>query len=93
MLDLIRRKAYIKFELKRSVLMSLLKSPTLPFYKRQLVSYRKVSLPRKSSIVQTVNRCHQTGRKYSTLKKYGLSRFALRVKTYEGALPGLRRYS
>ena len=93
MLDLVRRKAYIKFELKRAALCSLMRTPTLPFYKRQLASYRKVSLPRRSSVIQIVNRCHQTGRKYSTLKKYRLSRFALRTKVYEGSLPGMRRDS
>lgn len=58
-----------------------------------LAMYRKSFIPRNASVTRLVNRCTTTGRKYSTLKKFQLSRFAIRFDSYEGFLPGLRRHS
>lgn len=84
---------YIKFELKNFLLKSSLKTPYVIPLHANLAVYRKSSIPRSSSITRIVNRCIYTGRKYSTIKKFQLSRFAIRFNSYEGLLPGLRRHS
>ena len=64
-----------------------------PLSNRYLAMYRRTSLPRNSSVTRIVNRCIYTGRKYSTLRKYQMSRFAMRFQSYSGVLPGVRRHS
>ena len=92
-LDHTRRRAHIKFEIKNKALQSLLKSSALSLSQRHLAAYRKSTLPRASSITRVVNRCTQTGRKYSVIRRFQLSRFAFRSNSYEGFLPGVRRHS
>lgn len=92
-LDQIRRKNYIKFEVKRKLLQSASGTNSLSVATRYLACYKKSSIPRSSSLTRVVNRCVYTGRKYSTLHKFQMSRFVLRVKAYEGLIPGLRRSS
>ena len=92
-LDKIRRKSFIKFELKKTLLKSIENTTDLSLSQKHLASYKKVLLPRSSSITRMVNRCTVSGRKYSTLKKYELSRFNFRHHSNEGFLPGLRRHS
>ena len=93
MLDHIRRRNHIKFELKNRLIRSILKTPSLTFAQRHLAIYAKSSIPRSSSITRISNRCVYTGRKFSVLRKFQMSRFALRDKAYDGYLPGLRRHS
>jgi len=92
-LDNTRRRNHIKFELKNTLLKSLFKTQTLNLSQQHLASYRKSSIPRSSSVTRIVNRCVYTGRKYSTIRKFQMSRFSTRFNSYEGLLPGVRRHS
>ena len=84
---------FVKFELKNKILNSVVKSNYVMTSHKHLALYRLSSLPRSSSISRVVNRCIYTGRKYSTIKRYQLSRFAIRLNSNEGLLPGMRRHS
>jgi ribosomal protein S14 len=88
-----RRKIYVKYELKNKLFKSILKNRTVPLANRYAASYRRSTLPRKSSITKLVNRCIQTGRQYTVIHKVRLSRFPFRVQSYNGVLPGVRRHS
>ena len=92
-LDNIRRRNYIKFEIKSQLIRSLKKTSDLQLTQKCLLIYKQSSIPRASSITRVVNRCVNTGRKYSTLRKFKLSRFSFRTNSYEGLLPGVRRNS
>lgn len=93
LLDINRRKAHVKYELKNKLFNSILKNKTVPFANRYAALYRRSTLPRKSSITKMVNRCIQSGRQYSIIHKVRLSRFQFRVQAYNGVLPGVRRDS
>ena len=92
-LDNIRRQNHVKFELKNLLIKGVLLTPNLEFSRRHLAMYRKSSIPRAASIGRVVNRCVYTGRKYSTIRRFQMSRFAIRFHSYEGFMPGLRRHS
>lgn len=93
LLDNHRRKLYVKFELKNKLFKSIIKNHTIPLSHRYLASFHKSNLPRSSSIVKQCNRCVQTGRSYSVLRKTQSSRFHFRFESYKGLLPGVRRHS
>ena len=92
-LDNMRRHNYIKFELKGRLIKSILKTPQSYSSEKYLAMYRKSAIPRDAAISRVVNRCVYTGRKYSTIKRFQMSRFAIRFHSYEGCMPGLRRHS
>lgn len=92
-LDMHRRKAYVKFELKNRLFKSILKNKKINLSNRYVAAFRRSHLPRLSSITKLVNRCTITGRQFSILKKTQLSRFTFRTQSYDGILPGVRRNS
>jgi hypothetical protein len=60
--DILRRKIFLKFELKRKILNSIEKNILITNSQRYLALYFKSDILRKSSVVQQVNRCFITGR-------------------------------
>ncbi|MBT4761510.1 MAG: 30S ribosomal protein S14 [Bdellovibrionaceae bacterium] len=50
-------------------------------------------LPRDTSIHRVVNRCYLTGRTRGHLRKFGLSRIAVRELANMGQLPGVTKSS
>lgn len=51
------------------------------------------TLPRDSSLSRQRNRCRQTGRPHSFLRKFGLSRIKVREAAMRGEIPGLGKSS
>ncbi len=51
------------------------------------------SLPKDSSYIRSRNRCNITGRSYSYIRKFGLSRIKFREFASKGYIPGLRKSS
>ncbi|MCR3755458.1 MAG: 30S ribosomal subunit protein S14 [Sodalis sp. Psp] len=51
------------------------------------------TLPRDSSPSRQRNRCRQTGRPHSFLRKFGLSRIKVREAAMRGEIPGLGKAS
>ena len=50
-------------------------------------------LPRDASPIRVRNRCSQTGRSRGYLRKFGVSRIALRELALEGQIPGVVKSS
>ena len=50
-------------------------------------------MPRDASAVRVRNRCSQTGRPRGYLRKFGVSRIALRELALEGQIPGVVKSS
>jgi len=62
MLDNFRRKLFLKNELKKIILKSLIKNTKLPLSYRYFALYNKSKLMRLSSVTQQKNKCVETGR-------------------------------
>ena len=54
---------------------------------------RLQKMPRDGSPIRVRNRCSQTGRSRGYLRKFGLSRIALRELAIEGQIPGVVKSS
>lgn len=93
MLDNFRRKLFLKTELKKIILKSIIKNNNLPLSYRYFALYNKSKLLRLSSITQQKNKCVKTGRVWSTVKMANYSRFLFRTESGKGNLPGFRRAS
>ena len=60
--DIYRRKLFLKNELKKIILKSLIKNKNLPTFYRYFAFYNKSKLYRFSSLIQQKNKCVETGR-------------------------------
>jgi len=92
-LDKLKRKFFLKHEMKKFILKSILKNSKLPLTYRYLSFYIKIQTPRWSNFSQITNRCVKTGRSMSVTKYARYSRFVLRTEIYNGNLPGFKRAS
>lgn len=92
-LDNFRRKLFLKTELKKLILKSIIKNTTLPLTYRYFALYNKSKLLRISSITQQKNKCVKTGRIWYKVKLVKYSRFLFRTESNNGNLPGFRRAS
>lgn len=93
MLDNYKRKLFLKFELKRLLLNSIMKNSNVLWTHRYYALYKKSKLVRLSSIIQHKNRCVRTGRRWSVVKLTKYSRFVFRNEMMNGHLPGFQRAS
>lgn len=93
MVDNFRRKLFLKNELKKFILKSLIKNNNVPLTYRYFALYNKSKLARASSLTQHKNKCVRTGRVWSTVKNVNYSRFLFRTESNKGNLPGFRRAS
>lgn len=91
--DNLTRQLYIKNEIKKKILNSLLKNSYLPISYRYLISYFKLKSLRKTNYIQQNNRCVETGRIWAVSKFSFYSRFVFRTSSYKGNLPGFKRAS
>ena len=92
-LDNLRRKLFVKNELKKILLKSIIKNTKLPLSYRYFALYNKSKLLRFSSITQQKNKCVINVRTWSTVKLTRYSRFLFRTESNKGNLPGFRRAS
>ena len=65
----------------------------LPEGARDLASLKLQKMPRNGSPYRVVNRCMLTGRPRGFLRKFGLSRLAVRELALSGKLPGVTKAS
>lgn len=61
-MDNLKRQLFLKQEIKKKILDSLIKNSYLPLSYRYLAFYNKVKINRRASINQQINRCVATGR-------------------------------
>ena len=65
----------------------------LPEEARELARLKLQKMPRDGSPSRVVNRCLLTGRPRGFLRKFGLSRLAVRELALSGKLPGVTKAS
>lgn len=93
LLDNYRRKLFLKNEIKKKILLGLIKNQNLPIIYRHLALWNKSKLMRSSSFTQQQNRCTKTGRIWSVVKLTRYSRFMFRTESHKGNIPGFSRAS
>lgn len=92
-LDSIKRKLFLKNQIKKILLKSIICNKNLPLSSRYLGYFEKIKEKRWTTLIRQRNRCTVTGRVHAVNSKTGYSRFVFRTETYKGNLPGFRRAS
>lgn len=88
-----RKKMVARYAEKRKALKKIINNPDSTPEEIDEAVIRLQKLPRDASPVRVVNRCSQTGRPRGYLRKFGISRVALRELALEGQIPGVVKSS
>ena len=96
--SLIKRNARIikissSCKAKRDKLKKIIKDLNVPFNERLLAQIKLSEMVRDASKVRVRNRCALTGRPRGNLRKFGISRIAVRELASWGQIPGLIKSS
>ncbi|MEO6589359.1 MAG: 30S ribosomal protein S14 [Pyrinomonadaceae bacterium] len=88
-----RKKTVAKFAERRAELKNIINSPKSSIEQVDEAVIKLQKMPRDASPVRVRNRCSQTGRARGYLRKFGVSRIALRELALEGQIPGVVKSS
>ena len=88
-----RKKTVANYAERRLALKKIINSPesSIEQVDEAVVGLQK--LPRNASPIRVRNRCSQTGRTRGYLRKFGMSRIALRELALQGQIPGVTKSS
>ncbi|MFM2200306.1 MAG: 30S ribosomal protein S14 [Rickettsiales bacterium] len=78
---------------KRKKLKEIISNNTLSFSDRLTAQIKLSQMPRDGAKIRVRNRCALTGRPRGNLRKFGLSRIAIRELVSWGQIPGLIKSS
>jgi len=93
MVDNYKRQIFIKNEIKKSILKSVILNRNTSMHRRYLANFYLTRFPKISSRCYNVNRCVVSGRSTGINRKTSFSRFIFRTSAYSSLLPGFRRAS
>ena len=88
-----RKKAVATYAAKRAALKKIVKHPGSTPEQVEEAQGRLQKMPRNASPVRVRNRCSQTGRARGYLRKFGVSRIAMRELSLMGQIPGVVKSS
>ncbi|MGI8544160.1 MAG: 30S ribosomal protein S14 [Aridibacter sp.] len=88
-----RIKMVAKYAVKRKALKKVINNPESTPEEVDNAVIKLQKLPRDASPIRVVNRCSQTGRPRGYLRKFGVSRIALRELALQGQIPGVVKSS
>lgn len=88
-----RKKMVAKYAAKREALKKIINNPESTPEEVDKAVIKLQKLPRDASPVRVVNRCSQTGRPRGYVRKFGISRVALRELALQGQIPGVVKSS
>jgi len=88
-----RKKKVVQYAERRAALKKIINSPESSVEAVDEAVMKLQKLPRDASAVRVRNRCSQTGRPRGFLRKFGISRIALRELALEGQIPGVVKSS
>ena len=88
-----RKKKVAQFSERRAELKKIINSPASSVEAVDEAVMKLQKMPRDASSVRVRNRCSQTGRPRGFLRKFGVSRIALRELALEGQIPGVVKSS
>ena len=88
-----RKKMVMLWAERRAALKKIINNPRSTPEEVDAAVVRLQKMPRDASPVRHRNRCSQSGRSRGFLRKFGLSRIALRDLALEGQIPGVVKSS
>jgi small subunit ribosomal protein S14 len=88
-----RKKKVALYAERRAALKKIVNSPKSSVEEVDEAVMKLQKMPRDASPVRVRNRCSQTGRPRGYLRKFGISRVALRELALEGEIPGVTKSS
>jgi small subunit ribosomal protein S14 len=88
-----RKELFYSCKEKRQRVLSILKDRSVSFEDRLLAQKKLSEMKRDSSRIRYRNRCGLTGRPRGNLRKFGMSRIAVRELASWGQIPGLMKSS
>lgn len=89
-----RRKEKVKlWSARRAEAKKIINSPKSTVEEVDAAVIKLQKMPRDGSPIRVRNRCSQTGRSRGYLRKFGISRIALRELALEGQIPGVVKSS
>lgn len=89
-----KRKKKVKlYAERRKALKKIINNPASTPEEVDAAQLKLQKMPRDASPIRVVNRCSQTGRPRGYLRKFGISRVALRELALQGQIPGVVKSS
>ncbi len=88
-----RKKMVVQYAERRLAFKKTINNPDSTPEQVDEAQMKLQKLPRNSSPIRVRNRCSQTGRSRGYLRKFGISRIALRELALEGQIPGVVKSS
>lgn len=88
-----RKKLSQLHRIKRQAAISIAKNKSLTFEERLVAQIKLSEMARDGSRIRHRNRCALSGRPRGNLRKFGLSRIAVRELASWGQIPGLIKSS
>jgi small subunit ribosomal protein S14 len=88
-----RKKLVSNYAERRAALKKIINNPTSTVEEVDAAQMKLQKIPRDASPIRVRNRCSQTGRPRGFLRKFGISRVALRELALQGQIPGVVKSS
>ncbi len=88
-----RKKMVTQYAERRAGFKKIINSPNSSVEQVDEAVMKLQKLPRDASSVRVRNRCSQSGRPRGYLRKFGISRIALRELALQGQIPGVIKSS
>jgi small subunit ribosomal protein S14 len=88
-----RKKMVSQYAERRAAHKKIINNPNSTPEEVDAAVIKLQKLPRDASPIRVRNRCSQTGRSRGYLRKFGISRIALRELALEGQIPGVIKSS
>lgn len=88
-----RRNMVTQYAERRAALKKTINNPRSTPEEVDAAMMKLQKLPRDASPIRVRNRCSQSGRSRGYLRKFGVSRIALRELALQGQIPGVMKSS
>jgi small subunit ribosomal protein S14 len=88
-----RKKMAANYAVRRAAAKKIINSPRSTPEEVDAAVIKLQKMPRDASPIRVRNRCSQSGRSRGYLRKFGISRIALRKLALEGQIPGVVKSS
>jgi small subunit ribosomal protein S14 len=88
-----RKKMTAQYAERRAALKKIINNPSASPEEVDAAVMKLQKIPRDASPIRVRNPCSQTGRPRGFLRKFGMSRVALRELALQGQIPGVTKSS
>lgn len=88
-----RKATVVQYAERRAEAKKIINNPKSSVEEVDAAVIKLQKMPRNASPIRVRNRCSQSGRSRGYLRKFGLSRIALRDLAHQGQIPGVVKSS